>query len=244
LWGTIVEMEIEASIDRGVRLFSADFPSDCPPPSNLNDIDFEKASEQLPNERPTQSFPGTSFLSNLHKSRTFRAYLISLINNPKSNLQHDVLCHKGKLLQMIKDIPGWEKDESVHPGCSRPSQMLLDVQLRQLLLLLHSPWARQTESNSRYSYSRMVCINTAKHILEQNSNATKAGDYALLIFRNDVVRAALSFYHNFYISRTIRDLYSRRLSPTSNSLICSADGLSSLMLGCTVPYFLFSITQY
>jgi hypothetical protein len=84
--------------------------------------------------------------------------------------------------------------------------MLLDIQLRQLLLLLHSPWARQTDSNSRYSYSRMVCINTAKHIHELYTAATKSGDYALLVFRNDVVRAALSFCHSIYFKKHSRSV--------------------------------------
>jgi hypothetical protein len=205
LWGTIVELEIEASIDRGVRPFSADLPYDCPPPSNLDDNAFGMASEQLPEEKSSLNFTATSFLCKLHKSRSYRTALISLINNPKSNLQYDeVMCHEGKLLQMIKELSRLEDAEGVYSGCSRTPRMLLDMQLRQLLLLLHGPWARRTESNPRYSYSRMVCINTAKSILDQYSDLAKSGSYALLVFRNDVVRAALSICHNFSISRAIR----------------------------------------
>jgi hypothetical protein len=65
LWGTIVELEIEASIDRGVRPFSADLPSDCPPPSNLDDINFRKASERLPKEKPNHSHTGVLFFVEL-----------------------------------------------------------------------------------------------------------------------------------------------------------------------------------
>jgi hypothetical protein len=95
LWGTIVELEIEASIDRGVRPFSADLPFDCPPPSNLDDSEFGVESEQLPKEKPSVNFTATSFLRKLHKSRSYRTALISMINNPKSNLQYDeVMCMK------------------------------------------------------------------------------------------------------------------------------------------------------
>jgi len=205
LWGTIVELEIEASIDRGVRPFSADLPCDCPPPSNLDDNEFGMASEQLPNEKSSLNFTATSFLCKLHKSRSYRTALISMINNPKSNLQYDeVTYHEGKLLQMIKELSRMEDVEGVRSEYSRTPRVLLDIQLRQLLLLLHGPWARQTESNPRYSYSRMVCMNAAKSILDQYSTLTRSGSYALLVFRNDVVRAALSFCHNFFISRVIR----------------------------------------
>jgi hypothetical protein len=205
LWGTIIELEIEASIDRGVRPFSAELPFDCPPPSNLDDNDFGVASEQLPKEKSSLNFTATSFLCKLHRSRSYRTALISMINNPKSNLQYDdVICHEGKLFQMIKELSLWEDVKDVRTGYSRSPRVLLDIQLRQLLLLLHGPWARQTESNPRYSYSRMVCINAAKSILDQYSALTRSGSYALLVFRNDVVRAALSFCHNFSISRVIR----------------------------------------
>jgi hypothetical protein len=211
LWGTIVELEIEASIDRGVRPFSTDLPFDCPPPSNLDDHEFGVASEHIPKAELSVNFTATSFLCKLHKSRSYRTALISMINNPKSNLQYDeVMCHEGKLLQMIKELSRWENLEDVRSGSSTTPQVLLDIQLRQLLLLLHSPWARQTESNPRYSYSRMVCINTSKYILDQYSSLTKAGSYGLLVLRNDVVRAALSFCHNFFISRTIRGRFSTR----------------------------------
>ena len=205
LWGTIVELEIEASIDRGVRPFSADLPFDCPSPSNLDDSEFGVASEQLPKEKPSLNFTATSFMCKLHKSRQYRTALISLINNPKSNLQYDeVMYHEGKLLQMIKELSRWEDVDGLRSADSRTPWVLLDIQLRQLLLLLHGPWARQTESNPRYSYSRMVCINAAKSILDQYSSLTRSGNYALLVFRNDVVRAALSICHNFSISRVIR----------------------------------------
>lgn len=205
LWGTIVELEIEASIDRGVRPFSADLPFDCPSPTNLDDSAFGVASEQLPKEKSGLNFTATSFLCKLHKSRSYRTALISLINNPKSNLQYDeVMCHERKLLQMIKELPRWEDAESVGSGYSRTPRVLLDIQLLQFLLLLHGPWARRAESNPRYSYSRMVCINAAKSILDQYSTLTRSSSYALLVFRNDVVRAALSFCHNFSISRVVR----------------------------------------
>jgi len=215
LWGTIVELEIEASIDRGVRPFSTDLPFDCPPPSNLEDYEFGIATEQLPKEKPCVVFTPTPFLCKLHNSRSYRTALISMINNPKSNLQYDdVMYHEGELLRMIKELSNWEPPEGLSSDYSMTPRVLLEIQFRQLLLLLHSPWARQTELNPRYSYSRMVCINAAKHILDQYSSLTKSGSYALLILRNDVVRATLSFCHNFSISRTIRGWYSA-VSPTS-----------------------------
>lgn len=204
LWGTIVELEIEASIDRGVRPFSSDLPFDCPPPSNLDDHEFGMTTEQLPKERPSVNYTATSFLCKSHNSRPYRTALISIINNPKSNLQYDdVMFHEGKLVQMIKELSSWGHAD-VSSGHLTTPRALLEIQLRQLLLLLHSPWARQTESNPRCSYSRMVCFNAAKFILDQYSILTKSGNYTLLILRNDVVRAALSFCHNFSISRIIR----------------------------------------
>src|SRR6266516_2867709 len=62
LWATIIELELQASIDRGMPSASANFPSDVAPVLNVNDQDFEEDSQKTPSQKPCHHYTTTSFL--------------------------------------------------------------------------------------------------------------------------------------------------------------------------------------
>jgi hypothetical protein len=207
LWATIVELELQTSIDRGMPSASAGVSFDCAPVLNVNDEDFEEGSQKSPPPKPWGMYTAASFLHISQKSLSLRVSLNSLLNELSSHAQYEeVLGYDEKVMQKLQDIPSKADSQGIQEVHKFPDLLhaLLDIQLRQFLILLHSPFARQAESNSRYSLSKMVCFNAASSILDQHSKLTASGNHTLLLFRNDVFRAALSICHNIHVSSAIR----------------------------------------
>lgn len=193
LWATVMEFELQASIDRGIPSSLGAIFVDCPPPLNINDESFMELSVHLPVSAPSEEYTDTSFLNISSKSLSLRISLCALINDPNSSMQFvDVLKYEQLILEALYSIPEWKNHETTQ------ASTLLDLQLRQLLLLIHSPFARQT-SSSQHRYSRMVCFETAKHILEQYYQLISSDNFTISLIREDVYLAALSICHNAFI---------------------------------------------
>jgi hypothetical protein len=207
LWATMVELELQASIDRGMPSASAGFPSDVAPVLNVNDEDFEDGSQKAPSQKPWHHYTRTSFLHISWSSLSLRVSLNSLLNELSSQAQYeDVLVYDEKIMQKLQEIPAQANSSTSQEHHSFPEliRVLLDVQLRQFLILLHGPFARQAQSNSRYSLSKMVCFNAASSIVDQHSRLVTGGNPAILLFKDDVFRAALSICHNIHVSASIQ----------------------------------------
>ena len=209
LWSTMVELELQASIDRGMPSALAGIPCDSAPALNVNDEDFGEECRKSPLQRPLDECTTTSFLHISGSSLRLRVSLNSILNEISSHPQYeDVLTYDDKITQKLLELPSRGDFEGAQDAPIIPDlpRALLDIQLRQFLILLHSPFARQIESNSRYSLSKMVCFNAASSILDQHSRLMEAGNYTLCIFRNDVFRGALAICHNIYVSIAIRSI--------------------------------------
>jgi hypothetical protein len=207
LWATIVELELQASIDRGMPSALAGFPCDVAPVLNINDEDFGEDSRNAPAQKPWNEYTATSFLHLSRSSFSLRVSLNSLLNELSSHAEYeDVLIYDEKIMHKLQEIPTRTDSGAIHEDPLFPDliRTLLDVQLRQFLILLHGPFARQAQSNSRYSLSKMVCFNAASSILDQHSKLVNSGNHTLLLFRNDVFRAALSICHNIHVTTSIQ----------------------------------------
>ncbi|KAG0650421.1 Transcription factor lepE [Hyphodiscus hymeniophilus] len=193
LWATVMEFELQASIDRGMPSSLAGLTIDCPPPLNINDEHFAEQSVKLPLAKPSEEFTRTSFLDISSQNLSLRVSLCSLVNDPSSSMSFDeVLKYEQQIIETLKTIPEW-RDRDITQVST-----LLDLQLRQFLLLIHNQYARQKDT-SQSRYSRMVCFETAKHILDQHHRLISSDNFTLSLVRDDVYRAALSICHNAYL---------------------------------------------
>lgn len=210
LWATMVELELQASIDRGMPSTSAGLPTDVSPVLNVNDEDFGEESQKSPTAKASDDFTAASFLHISRSSLPLRISLNSLLNQLSSQARYeDALMYEEKIMQKLQEIPAGTGLNAGEEGSIFPEliRTLLDVQLRQFLILLHGPFARQAQSSSRYSLSKMVCFNAASSIVDQHSKLVASGNHTLLLFRNDIFRAALSICHNIHVSRSIQSTW-------------------------------------
>jgi hypothetical protein len=211
LWATIMELELEASLNRGSSSILSAIPIDCKPPGNCNDEDLKVDCSKLPGSKPSEQYTDTSFLRVSGRNLALRITLCSVINDPNSDLQRDdILAYEDQINHELDAIPRWTNPES------EQASILLDLQLRQYLILLHSPLARRDGLQARYS--RMVCFETSRHILDQHSKLLASDDFSLVFLRQDVFRAAISICQNAFLCITNSSQYPSTHTPLCHGL--------------------------
>ena len=196
LWATIVETELQASIDRGMPVSFMDWQYNTEAPLNIDDEDFNEFSEQLPISKPSSQFTRTSFQHISRKSLSLRIELTSLINSPGYHIQHEeVLQYDGRIMECLDALHDWTEcgaHGAQSAMLSRSPYLLMSFQLRRFLLLLHRPFAQRAPQNSRYSYSRLACINAAMTILKDYSCLEHTTNIIMRLMGDDLYNAALN----------------------------------------------------
>lgn len=200
LWATLVELDLQASIDRGMPATSSTITCGTAAPLNINDDDLLPSLQQLPVSLPRHEYTATAFLSVSQASLPLRVALNAFVNEPGSTWRYDdILAFDKEIMQSLDALPRWtDNPAAVGQGPTLIPQMLLDLQLRQYLLLLHSPFALEVETNSRYAYSKWVCVNTISTILDHHSRLLASGSHVLLMMRHDIFCAALTMCRGWH----------------------------------------------
>jgi hypothetical protein len=205
LWATIIEMELQISIDRGMPSASAGIPSDTATVLNVHDEELERNSR--PTSRSLREHTATSYLHISRSSFSLRVSLNSMINDLSSPLVHEnVLNYEDMITRELQRLPSNSDSHRQAHGNEKMNmvRMLLDIQLRQFLVMLHAPFARQTQTSSRYSLSRISCLTAAAEIIEMYSDSIETGNFAMLLQRNDYFRAALVICQSTYTNLIIK----------------------------------------
>ncbi|KAF2181575.1 hypothetical protein K469DRAFT_260358 [Zopfia rhizophila CBS 207.26] len=195
IWATMMELELQASIDCGLPSSLCGLHFDTQPPSNVPDDAFSPESEQAPVSGPTDAFTSTSYLNYSMNSLPLRVHLMYLLNDPTTKLHYtDILHYDTQLITLLSSLPRWNNPHSTLPSA------LLDLQLRQFLLILHHPYAKLASTNPRFSYSFTACVNAANSILSLYDTLTTSGIFVLNHIRNDIFRTSMTLaqivYHN------------------------------------------------
>ncbi|PSN60333.1 C6 zinc finger domain-containing protein [Corynespora cassiicola Philippines] len=191
LWVTIMELELQSSIDRGLQSSLCGLYWDSQTPSNIPDESLSVDCGQIPASRPVEHFTPTAYLAVAVRSLPLRIHLMQLLNNPSSNLRYeDVLHYDAQINSLLASLPTWDDTRAFL------ANGLLDFQLRQFLLILHQPYASLTSTNSRFMYSFTACVDAASSILSlyDNSHIGK-GNYILNHLRNDILRIGMTLAH-------------------------------------------------
>jgi len=195
LWVTIVELEVQCSIDFGLQSSAYGLYSDIQLPSNLPDDAFASDTQQIPAGRPIEHFTCTSYAHATLKSLPLRLQLLQLLNNPTTELQYsDILHYDSQINSLLAKLPRWEDSKA------ETASALLNLQLQQFLLMLHRPYAKLSVKNQRFSYSFTACIDAGSAILATHEKLLSKGMLFLNHLRNDVLRAGLAIaqatFHN------------------------------------------------
>ncbi|KAE8141325.1 fungal-specific transcription factor domain-containing protein [Aspergillus pseudotamarii] len=253
LWATMTELELQASVERGMPSALAAIRMDCAPPVDIDDEDLRPESDPTQIQGSSGDSPSTFFLRLCRNSLDLRVALNSRMNDLTSDLPYeDILRYEDIIMNELRKLPSpVENNENTND--SRLSQMartVLDLQLRQFLVLLHAPFARKTEGNSRYAVSRMVCFNAAASMIDQHWRLVQSGNPMLLLLRHDYFRGALNLSHYAYLSSDIRaDLCvpvdrDALLQYIQNALTMLEDSITYLGTGFTYHWYISAAISF
>jgi hypothetical protein len=166
--------------------------ADCAAPGNFNDVQLSPSLDELPPSEPVEVFTDTSFLFISTRSLNFRSSLCALTNNLQSRLDfQDTLSHANTIEDYIQSIPDW-----IDPG-SLQARTLLDLQLRQLLVILYAAKTADVGAtlNTERRYSIIALMGAAAATTALHTALTASSNLALCCTRSDYYRAALLVCH-------------------------------------------------
>lgn len=197
LWFSILELEMQASCDRGMRASVSPDDWDCLPPLNIHDEDFNESTQSLPSAKPLADWTRTSFLCKAVQHLPLRMDLLTRINSISRNLELDtVMAFDDRIRQILDSLPSWpDRPQTILP------KTLAKLLLHEFLLLLHQPFALQSVSESRFFYSRCARRDSALTVMRTYLELPLSKQLALTNLRDDYFRACLASCHDIVLSR-------------------------------------------
>jgi hypothetical protein len=173
--------------------------SDCATPAYVNDAQLYSSLVELPPSQPVDVFTDTSFLFVSMRSPDLRSRICTLANSLQSRLSfQDTLSHANAVQEYLASIPKWTDLGSLQ------ARTLLDLQLRQLLVILHAANTADlgTTTNTESRYSSFALLEAATTTASLHTALTASGNLALCCTRSDYYRAALLVCHvGYYASK-------------------------------------------
>jgi hypothetical protein len=216
LWATTMELELQASIDKGesyVR-YSKFLPSaevvgtcsmhsslsyDCASPRNIDDVELHPNLETLPSSHSVITYTDTSFLFLSMQTLELRIEMCQRVNDLKQSPdKYDALEYEETIRCHVSKFPGWTDPRS------NQARALLELQMTQFLTVLHAPRVLQVESRRRSNcrYGMVTALEAAARAIELHNRLAAAENYALLLTRNDYFRASLLICHVTFYAKT------------------------------------------
>ena len=196
LWFTILELDLQNGIDRGMSAGIGPFDWDTLPPLNLHDEDFDESLEKMPPARPMTEFTRTSFLCLAQQHLPLRLEIMSRVNSLRVCLESDTAIELDqKIRQILDSLPKWS-DKAAKAVSGDLSELLL----YQFLLLIHQPLATQPDAQARHFYSRAAGRNAALATMKIFTDLRPSSGKTLCNLRDDLFRSCLATCHDIAVS--------------------------------------------
>jgi hypothetical protein len=196
IWATIRELDLQNSFDYGLPTLLHNIESNISAPTNLDDDDFDEASEVLPIPKPLSQYTCTSYLSQSSRSWTLRLKISRCLFSTgftKILSYDDVLRYTHEINQEIHSLPPWGKNV-VTDGSGQKSPTLtyafLLFQLIECIFAIHRPYIQRKDK--KFWLSQNLCYHMSRDILLLNSKLAGLGIQSLTLLREDLLLASLN----------------------------------------------------
>lgn len=203
LWTTIVELDLQASYERGLASSTVGYVVDSGAPLNVEDgevdPDMESAPGEAAAEAATDCLTPTLYQHLSHRSLPLRIDVNAALNDTTATLTlEDILRYEREILRQIDAVRHVRDLRAPGGGGSGPALLqsaLLELQLRALLLSLHDSTIYHKHAVDR-GYSAFRSADAACRIIDLHGELLAAGYHFIGVLRNDVFRAATSLCYN------------------------------------------------
>ena len=217
LWSTIVELEMQAAVERGMPASLPDLITDCGSPANCDDEYLHLGLEREAPSFPENIYTRTSYQAIASRSVQLRQQLLCVINGAVVPDEGEFRNLCDGLEDHLNNLPTWDSSQS------SVSSALLRLQLLELIMYLHR--TDQPGGCAQIHWSNALHVRAAKSMLDIHQSLIATKHFVLTIFRQDVVSAALGICYDF---ETTKSLPRNLLSVDINHLAYLATALSIL----------------
>ncbi|CAP85755.1 Pc20g04260 [Penicillium rubens Wisconsin 54-1255] len=169
LWTTIVELDLQVALDRGMPPSVQSFDYDAAPGMNIYDDEIHENSTEVPESRPLSEVTDSSFQSILSRSLPLRLQACSLMHSPRISCRYeDIQRLDSELNRHLSRIPAWVAPDPNDIVAQRKVMLwkgLIETKLCQSLLSVHTPFAIQARRESLFAPSTRTRLDAATRIL-------------------------------------------------------------------------------
>ncbi|PNP43529.1 hypothetical protein TGAMA5MH_04501 [Trichoderma gamsii] len=202
LWATILEMNLQASLDSGVPLAISFDDFDTSSPRNVNDQDISESTETLPYYEETTVTDMFLQLLLLKYLRP-RSEIVRRMNGAYSSFSQDeVQSLTSTLHRACRECNASLAGNTNGDATEVFKHNMADLLLRRFLLTVHRPLATASRiSEPGFHFSRKVCLDSATALLSPPHNS----DFYHLtfigggIFKNRIIHASLAICSDLFI---------------------------------------------
>ncbi|KAK3385326.1 fungal-specific transcription factor domain-containing protein [Podospora didyma] len=173
LWATILEIDLQASLDTGTLPLISPHDFDTRPPANLDDADLTRHdTSSTTTAENDQGYTQTSAQAGLFATFATRLAITNLINDPhcgSSNapnyqdtlrLSAELTSHTRSLMQHLHSLPRGDHD-SGGSGISPFQLRFIEMAMHRHQLALHLPWWSEAQQDPRRYFSRKTAVDAA-----------------------------------------------------------------------------------
>lgn len=167
LWATILELELQASIDVGIPPSIDTDQYDCDLPSNLDDSDLTEDLVEAPVAKERTVLTQCSFQTMFAQSFPLRVRIAKAVNSLRLTMAYDEALRLGEnLIRFMNEalVPFPTPVSDGTPSFARSFMLFL---FQRSLLILHRPFSLSISLSPKYSYSRKVCLESSLEMLTQ-----------------------------------------------------------------------------
>lgn len=199
LWYTIVEIELQASLDRGLTPGVQSYEWDCLPPINVHDEDLDPDIQELPASRELTDPTRTSFLCLAQQTLPIRQEILTRINSVRFGLDIEMaLDYDQKLREALQQLPLW-KDKSSAAVAKDQSELIL----YEYIMLIHQGFDRHSYGTAaRHFYSHAARQDAALTTLKIYVRMPLSRALIFCNFSELMFRACLAACHSVCISHS------------------------------------------
>ncbi|KAJ5757469.1 uncharacterized protein N7511_006163 [Penicillium nucicola] len=157
LWSTILEMDLQSSMDIG--MIPSSYKFDTLPPSNINDDTFDEATTTPPRQQSISTKTQTSLQIVLRSSFVSRMKVARLMNDSFDEPSYNDVISESK--KLADSFAATERSLESLGIRSTFHLNLMTFLTRRFMLALHHPFASKAFRDPQYHFSRKVCLDNA-----------------------------------------------------------------------------------
>lgn len=221
VWTTIVELDLQIAIDRGMPPSVQASDYDTAAPLNINDEDIHETITELPAERPLTEVTSSSFQAVFSKSLPLRLKACALMHSPQISCRYDeILRMDWELSKHLSTIPAWETSETDHIATQHKVillRSLLETRIGQSLLCIHTPFAVEAQKEPVFAPSARARMEVATMVLSTQRRLHETSRVLSLCNMGDwTLQACCSILQLLHARDNIRGEYASPIRSMAN----------------------------